>query len=127
MKLEFAPGAADGNIRTRFGCYDRADKHEGPPIGETVESCRHNNDVRTTSIGEFLQGIGAKSGAIAIEDRAAAIAYAIHEAADEDIVLIAGKGHENYQLIGDQRLAFSDYDAALANVFARRSKSVRQQ
>jgi UDP-N-acetylmuramyl tripeptide synthase len=42
-------------------------------------------------------------------------------------VLIAGKGHENYQLIGDQRLTFSDYDAALANVFARRSQSAGQR
>ena len=78
-------------------------------------------------IADVLQGIGDKSGAIAIEDRATAIAYAIHEASDDDIVLIAGKGHENYQLIGNQRLVFSDYDAALANVFARHSKSVRQQ
>ena len=78
-------------------------------------------------IADVLQGIGDKQGAIAIEDRATAIAYAIREAADEDTVLIAGKGHENYQLIGGQRLAFSDYDAALANVFARRSKSARRQ
>ena len=78
-------------------------------------------------IADVLRGIGGKPGAIAIEDRAAAIAYAIQEAADDDIVLIAGKGHENYQLIGDQRLSFSDYDAALANVLARRSRSVRRQ
>lgn len=78
-------------------------------------------------IAEVLQGVGDKPGAVAIEDRAAAIAYAIQQAADDDIVLIAGKGHEDYQLIGDQRLAFSDYDAALANVLARRGKSDRQQ
>jgi len=78
-------------------------------------------------IADVLQGVGEKPGAIAIEDRATAIAYAIHEAADDDIVLIAGKGHENYQLIGDRRLSFSDFDAALANVFARRSRSARRQ
>ena len=78
-------------------------------------------------IADVLQGVGDKPDVTAIEDRAAAIAYAIHEAADDDIVLIAGKGHEKYQLIGDQRLSFSDYDAALANVFARRGESVRRQ
>ena len=90
-----------------------------------------NDNPRSESpgniIADVMQGVGDKSGAIAIEDRATAIAYAIHEAADDDIVLIAGKGHENYQLIGDQRLTFSDYDAALANVFARRSKSAGQR
>jgi UDP-N-acetylmuramoyl-L-alanyl-D-glutamate--2,6-diaminopimelate ligase len=74
-----------------------------------------------------MRGIGAMAGAIAIEDRATAIAYAIREAGDDDIVLIAGKGHENYQLIGGERLAFSDYDTALANVFVRRNKSAWQQ
>lgn len=78
-------------------------------------------------IAEVMQGVGSKPGAIAIEDRATAIAYAIHNASDEDIVLIAGKGHENYQLIGNRRLVFSDYDTAQANVFVRRNKSARTQ
>ena len=77
-------------------------------------------------ITDILQGVGDNYGVIAIEDRAAAIAYAIHKAADDDIVLIAGKGHENYQLIGDRRISFSDYDAALANIFVRQSQSVRR-
>ncbi len=119
-----------------FGCGGDRDRGKRPLMGKMVARLADrivvtNDNPRSelpgNIIADVLQGIGAKSGAIAIEDRAAAIAYAIHEAADEDIVLIAGKGHENYQLIGDQRLAFSDYDAALANVFARRSKSVRQQ
>jgi UDP-N-acetylmuramoyl-L-alanyl-D-glutamate--2,6-diaminopimelate ligase len=50
---------------------------------------------------------------VAIEDRAAAIAYAVANAADGDIVLVAGKGHEDYQVIGDTRRPFSDYDVAL--------------
>lgn len=90
-----------------------------------------NDNPRSESpgniIADVMQGIADKPGAIAIEDRATAIAYAIHEAADDDIILIAGKGHENYQLIGKQRLTFSDYDAALANIFARRSQSARRR
>lgn len=46
------------------------------------------------------------------EDRAQAIERAIHSAGKNDCVLIAGKGHEAYQLIGDQRLSFSDSDVA---------------
>jgi len=115
-----------------FGCGGDRDRGKRPLMGKSAARLADrlvvtNDNPRTESpgniIADVMQGAGDKSGAVAIEDRATAIAYAIHEAADDDIVLIAGKGHENYQLIGDQRLTFSDYDAALANVFARRSKS----
>ncbi len=119
-----------------FGCGGDRDRGKRPLMGKTVARLADRivvtndnprSEMPANIITDVLQGIGDKTGAIAIEDRATAIAYAIHEAADEDIVLIAGKGHENYQLIGGQRLAFSDYDAALANVFARHSKSARRQ
>ncbi len=57
----------------------------------------------------------------ATHDRAQAIRQALIDAGTDDIVLIAGKGHENYQLIGDQRLDFSDVQvvsAVLAEVAA---------
>ena len=41
-------------------------------------------------------------------DRATAIQFAIEHASPEDVVLIAGKGHEDYQEIGQQRFPFSD-------------------
>lgn len=119
-----------------FGCGGDRDRGKRPLMGTTaarladrivVTNDNPRSELPGNIITDILQGVGDKPDAIAIEDRAAAIAYAIHEAADEDIVLIAGKGHENYQLIGDQRLAFSDYDAALANICARRSKSVQRQ
>jgi UDP-N-acetylmuramoyl-L-alanyl-D-glutamate--2,6-diaminopimelate ligase len=43
-----------------------------------------------------------------IRDRRAAIKTAIQTAATDDIVLIAGKGHEDYQQVGDERLPYSD-------------------
>lgn len=119
-----------------FGCGGDRDRGKRPMMGRTAARLADrlivtNDNPRTelpgNIIDDVLQGIGDKPGAIAIEDRATAIAYAIREADDDDIVLIAGKGHENYQLIGDQRLRFSDYDAALANVCARRGESVRRQ
>jgi UDP-N-acetylmuramoyl-L-alanyl-D-glutamate--2,6-diaminopimelate ligase len=45
-------------------------------------------------------------------DRSSAIFKALRAAAEEDVVLIAGKGHENYQEIGMQRLPFSDVQVA---------------
>ena len=46
-------------------------------------------------------------------DRATAIQYAINNAGPNDIVLIAGKGHENYQIIGEDYLAYSDKDVVM--------------
>ena len=40
-------------------------------------------------------------------------------AAANDVILVAGKGHENYQLIGSQSIDFSDYGVALANLSQR--------
>jgi UDP-N-acetylmuramoyl-L-alanyl-D-glutamate--2,6-diaminopimelate ligase len=119
-----------------FGCGGERDRGKRPLMGEmaarladrlVVTNDNPRSELPENIIADVLAGVGDDPGAIAIEDRAAAIAYAIHEAADDDIVLIAGKGHENYQLIGEQRLSFSDYDAALANVFVRRQASVRRQ
>jgi UDP-N-acetylmuramoyl-L-alanyl-D-glutamate--2,6-diaminopimelate ligase len=45
-------------------------------------------------------------------DRAAAIAIALTEAEPGDVVLIAGKGHETVQVVGDQELPFDDRDVA---------------
>ena len=47
-----------------------------------------------------------------LEDRRSAIELAIRIAREGDTVLIAGKGHEDYQIIGSERLPFSDCDEA---------------
>ncbi len=124
-----------GSLWCVFGCGGDRDRGKRPLMGRVAARCADslvvtNDNPRSELPGkiitDILQGISDNHGVITIEDRATAIAYAIHQASDDDIVLIAGKGHENYQLIGDRRISFSDYDAALANVFARQCQSVRQ-
>ena len=63
-------------------------------------------------LDDILAGLAHTDKATVIEDRAAAIAWAIEQAADDDVVLIAGKGHENYQESNGERIAFSDYAVA---------------
>ena len=81
-----------------------------------------NDNPRGESPGDIISGI--LSGmtrverATVIEDRAAAIAWTIREASAHDTILIAGKGHENYQLIGAERRDFADYGAAAVNLAA---------
>jgi UDP-N-acetylmuramoyl-L-alanyl-D-glutamate--2,6-diaminopimelate ligase len=119
-----------------FGCGGDRDRGKRPLMGKTavrladrvvVTNDNPRSELPGNIIADILDGVGSNSGAIAIEDRATAIAYAIQAAADDDTVLIAGKGHENYQLIGNQRLSFSDYDAALANVLACRKQNARRR
>jgi UDP-N-acetylmuramoyl-L-alanyl-D-glutamate--2,6-diaminopimelate ligase len=59
-------------------------------------------------VAEILAGMGQPDRAQVVRDRARAIALSIREAAPGDLILIAGKGHETYQLVGDQLLHFSD-------------------
>ena len=61
---------------------------------------------------QIVEGI---AGDVVIElDRRRAIATSIIQASKQDVVLIAGKGHENYQIIENNRIAFSDQEEALA-------------
>ena len=67
-----------------------------------------DNTLEAGNRGHLLHG---KPELVRVElDRAAAIRDAIAGAGPGDIVLIAGKGHEDYQIIGDERLQFSDQD-----------------
>ena len=49
-----------------------------------------------------------------IPDREEAIKFTIENAVENDVIVIAGKGHENYQIIGDKTLHFSDQEVAEA-------------
>ena len=83
---------------------------------EDVEAFHHNWYAVNNALFVVC---GAFDRATIIEDRAAAIAYAVHEAAVDDVILIAGKGHEDYQLIGGKSIDFSDYGVALASLEQR--------
>lgn len=102
-----------------FGCGGDRDRGKRPLMAQIA--CRLADQVIVTSdnprfekpraiIDEIIAGAGR--AVQIVEDRAVAIAEAIHGARCGDIVLIAGKGHEEYQEIGGVRLPFSDVGAA---------------
>ena len=118
----------EGALWCVFGCGGDRDTGKRPLMARAVE--RHADRVVVTNdnprnedpgqiIEAILEGFEAGDAATVIEDRAAAIAWAIGNAGQNDVVLLAGKGHENYQHIGDERRDFSDYGAAAANLQAR--------
>ena len=69
-------------------------------------------------IDDVLAGVSpAAMTNVAVEvDRSSAIGLALVGAEEGDCVLVAGKGHEDYQIIGDDRLDFSDADAVRAEL-----------
>jgi UDP-N-acetylmuramoyl-L-alanyl-D-glutamate--2,6-diaminopimelate ligase len=67
-----------------------------------------------TIIAQMMDGLSNPAQAIICIDRAEAIAQAIEKAKPQDVILIAGKGHENYQEIKGLKTPFSDEKQALA-------------
>jgi len=117
-----------GKLWCVFGCGGDRDPGKRSQMGKLAER-RADHLVITNDnprgedpaaiVAAIVAGLAKPDEAIIIEDRSAAIGWVIGGAATTDVVLIAGKGHENYQLLGDKRLDFSDYGAALANLQAK--------
>jgi len=114
-----------GDLWCVFGCGGDRDSGKRPLMARLAEQLADHvvvtsDNPRSEDEGDIItaivDGFTDRERATIIEDRAAAIAWAIGSAARTDIVLLAGKGHENYQLIGDQRRDFSDYGVAAANL-----------
>ncbi len=108
-----------GRILTVFGCGGDRDAGKRPLMG--AAACEGSDMVTITSdnprredplaiIRDILPGITGPH--IVQPDRRAAIAAAVAEARPGDVVLIAGKGHETYQIIGTQSTPFSDVAVA---------------
>jgi UDP-N-acetylmuramoyl-L-alanyl-D-glutamate--2,6-diaminopimelate ligase len=107
-----------------FGCGGDRDKTKRPRMAKVVEKFADlaivtSDNPRTENPNDIISQIVAgfktpDSPKIKIEpDRKKAIALAIDSAQKNDVVIIAGKGHENYQIIGKQKFPFSDQQIAL--------------
>ncbi len=112
-----------GRVLCVFGCGGDRDRTKRPrmarAVAQTAELAFVTSDNPRTEdpqaiIREVLPGFaGSHRCQVEVEpDRAMAIRKAIEAARPGDTVLIAGKGHENYQIIGTQRVPFSDVEVA---------------
>jgi UDP-N-acetylmuramoyl-L-alanyl-D-glutamate--2,6-diaminopimelate ligase len=75
----------------------------------------------------MFTGLSSQAHVLIETDRARAIGQALEQASDGDVVLVAGKGHEDYQELGGQRLPFSDRQQVLLALQARRSAKAAPQ
>lgn len=110
-----------GKLRVVFGCGGDRDRTKRPRMAKVAEkladyvivtSDNPRTEKREDIINEIVAGFKKQeTQKIAIEpDRKKAIEMAIQSAEKDDIILIAGKGHEDYQIIGTQKFHFSDKD-----------------
>jgi len=109
-----------------FGCGGDRDQGKRPLMGEVAERLADrvvltSDNPRGENPADILAQIqaGMNGAALVESDRAAAIELAIAQAAPGDLVLVAGKGHESYQLVGDETRPFSDIAVAQAALAAR--------
>lgn len=110
-----------GKLWCVFGCGGNRDASKRPLMGALAE--RLADHVVLTSdnprheapgfiLSQILVGVIGHDDVDVIEERRAAIAYAVQAADARDVVLIAGKGHEDYQEVAGVRQPFSDIDIA---------------
>jgi UDP-N-acetylmuramoyl-L-alanyl-D-glutamate--2,6-diaminopimelate ligase len=112
-----------GKLRVLFGCGGDRDRTKRPRMARTaqkfadviyVTSDNPRGEHPNSIIEQILAGFSSNSTKpVRVEpDRRAAIAMALQEANPGDIVLLAGKGHENYQIIGQEKRHFDDVEEA---------------
>lgn len=135
--LSEARNLTPGRLVTVFGCGGDRDRGKRPLMGrvaaqksdviiitsdnprsedpaeimDQIASGLEDQPVRRFSPDEELSGTGLYT---LLPDRRAAIRLAIETAGEEDTVIICGKGHENYQIVGDERFHLDDREEALA-------------
>jgi murE/murF fusion protein len=120
--------ARNGRLWCVFGCGGDRDPIKRPLMGATAE--QHADRVVLTSdnprsespafiLSQILAGVAGRETVDVIEDRRSAIVHALTQAGPEDVVLIAGKGHEATQDVAGVKTPFSDVDEAAAALAQR--------
>lgn len=111
-------GFAEGRVITLFGCGGDRDKTKRPIMGEIagrlsdfciVTSDNPRSEDPKEIIKDIVTGISKTDCEYkVIENRFDAIEYALDNAKEKDIVLLAGKGHETYQILKDKTIVFDE-------------------
>lgn len=109
----------EGKLISVFGCGGDRDKSKRPKMGKISSEIADvtvvtDDNPRSEDAGtireEILAGISDKSNVVEIAGRAEAIKYAVSLSKEGDIILVAGKGHEKYQIVGYQKFHFDDFE-----------------
>lgn len=115
--LKCLRGLTTGDLICVFGCGGDRDTAKRPVMGAVAAAICDSviltsDNPRTEDPSEILKqiekGVPDKNNYSIIKDRRSAIREALKAAGDGDVIIIAGKGHENYQIIGERTIHFND-------------------
>jgi UDP-N-acetylmuramoyl-L-alanyl-D-glutamate--2,6-diaminopimelate ligase len=115
--LEACRAHGEGKLWCVFGCGGDRDPGKRGGMGRAVEELADRaivtddnprNEAPEKIVAEILRGMRNPGKASVVHNRKAAIQYALTEAEAGDMVVIAGKGHEQEQIVGNERRPFSD-------------------
>ena len=124
--LKAIRGFARGRVVALFGCGGDRDRTKRPRMGAMAEKYADflvvtSDNPRTEDprkiIDDILPGLTGRVPHVVVENRRDAIEYAIRHAQKDDVILLAGKGHEDYQIIGTQKHHFDEREV-VAQVLA---------
>jgi UDP-N-acetylmuramoyl-L-alanyl-D-glutamate--2,6-diaminopimelate ligase len=125
--LQALRGHSSGELIVVFGCGGDRDRGKRPQMGEAAQRLADrvivtDDNPRTESgdriVDEILGGMFDRDQVKVERNRAKAIQQAVAAAMPGDLVLVAGKGHEDYQQVGTQKLPFSDQQQVLSALAA---------
>ena len=119
-----------GQLWCVFGCGGDRDPGKRPQMGRIAQSADQvlvtsdnpRSEEPSSIIAQIVAGMDTNhpgSRLQTVEDRASAILLAVKQAAKQDVILLAGKGHEPYQEIKGRKMPFSDADHASLALTAR--------
>ena len=120
--------ARGGRLWCVFGCGGNRDASKRPLMGAiaaagadevVVTSDNPRDEVPSAILAQILAGVATPDPVSVIEDRRAAVRHAVLGALPGDVVLLAGKGHEDYQEVAGVKRPFSDLLEARAALLAR--------
>jgi UDP-N-acetylmuramoyl-L-alanyl-D-glutamate--2,6-diaminopimelate ligase len=128
--LKEARRLAQGRVICVIGCGGDRDRGKRPKMGAAATELADwtiitSDNPRSEDPWAIIQAIieGAQEGRYeAIEDRAEAIKKAVGMAREGDVVVIGGKGHEDYQIIGSRKIHFDDREQARKAVLMRQAR-----
>ncbi|MCV9878408.1 UDP-N-acetylmuramoyl-L-alanyl-D-glutamate--2,6-diaminopimelate ligase [Brenneria izbisi] len=115
--LEAARLHCQGQLWCVFGCGGDRDKGKRPLMGSIAEQLADRvvitddnprSEEPQAIVADIMAGLLDAGRVQVIHGRAEAVTSAVMQAQEHDVVLVAGKGHEDYQLVGDRRLDYSD-------------------
>lgn len=110
-----------GKVISVFGCGGERDRSKRPKMGRIsanladltiITSDNPRSEPSRSIISDILKGMDSLATKVVCEDRRKAIRQAIEGASSKDSVVIAGKGHEKFQIIGNEAIPFDDREVA---------------